>query len=191
MDNFVEPRLKTAASIGCRNRLSRWRTIKTRWQRVLNCTLVGIGESALRTQLRAGRWRTLGARVVVMHNGPLTRRQEEWAALLAAGPGAGLAGRTSLALAGLRDWDDPAVHVLVPRGRTARSAGSVKIVVHETRLPANGQSPDDGIAASHSSSAVSDRRRVVVGERPYRLRSGCRRGSATALDRAAPARRAE
>jgi hypothetical protein len=106
--------------------------------------LVGIGESALRTQLRAGRWRTLGARVVVMHNGPLTRRQEEWAGLLAAGAGAGLAGRTSLTLAGLRDWDDPAVHVLVPRGRTARSAGPVKIVVHETRLPSNGRLPTLG-----------------------------------------------
>ncbi len=96
----------------------------------------GLDRVAVRTQIRAGRWTSLGAKVVVLHNGPLTRQQREWAAVLAAGKGAALGGRTALALAGLRGWEDEAVHVVAPRGYTAPKASGLAIITHETRLPA-------------------------------------------------------
>ncbi len=100
---------------------------------------IGASRATLRKHFRSGRWVTLGSKVVVLHNGPLLRAQREWAALLAAGDHAVLAGRTGLALSGLRGWEDEAVHLLVPRGRDAPRASGLNVVIHETRVPANRQ----------------------------------------------------
>ena len=64
----------------------------------------GIDRWRVRAEVRARRWTPIGGTVVVLHNGPLTQVQREWAAVFATGRGAALAGRTSLARAGLRSW---------------------------------------------------------------------------------------
>lgn len=65
--------------------------------------------------LSAGRWRARGELVVVMHNGPIARRQELWAAILNAGHPAALAARTAAAEHGVSGWDAECIEILVPK----------------------------------------------------------------------------
>jgi hypothetical protein len=96
----------------------------------------GVGRGALQNRLARGRWQRAGRRVVVAHNGPLTRRQCVWAAVLSAGSGAVCSGATAATLAGLRGYDTGPVHVLVPDDRrVSRLPG---MIVHRTSiLPAD------------------------------------------------------
>lgn len=71
--------------------------------------------------------------VVVLHNGPLTRRQQETVAVLAGGRLCALAARTAAARAGLDGWDAELVEVLVPRGTTYPKLRLVEVKVHESR----------------------------------------------------------
>jgi hypothetical protein len=92
--------------------LFRQKQVLTRAQAV-----AAIGRSALRNRLARRYWQRPERAVVVTHNGTLTRDQRIWVALLAAGPGAVCAGRTALALGGLRGYDEPRIHVLIPARR--------------------------------------------------------------------------
>jgi hypothetical protein len=94
---------------------------------------LGTTPSAIRAHLSARRWQPIGKLVVVLHNGPLTRQQREWAAVLTSGRDAALAGRTALGLAGLRGWEVDEVHLVSPRGRTPPRLEDLRVVVHETR----------------------------------------------------------
>lgn len=86
-------------------------------------------------QLRARRWQALGPLVVVTHNGPLTRAQALWVAVLNAGRPAAIAGRTAAEHAGLTGWASPLIHIVVPRGRHVpvlpAAVGAIR--VHESR----------------------------------------------------------
>jgi hypothetical protein len=95
----------------------------------------GLTRGVLRAQLDAARWRMYGPLVVVAHNGPLSRRQACWAAVVAGGPRTRLAGLTALEVAGLTGWSDRRIHVLHPRGTSWYGDSSLGVVVHETRLP--------------------------------------------------------
>lgn len=95
----------------------------------------GMTPDQLRARLGSGRWQALGAVVIVMHNGPLNRRQQWWAGVLAAGKGAVLGGLTALEAAGLRHWTDSSVHVTVLRGSGIAQLPGVPLAVHETRIP--------------------------------------------------------
>ena len=66
----------------------------------------------VRAQIDARRWQLRGREVVILHNGPLTMRQEQWVGVLAQHRGA-LAGLTAAQDLGLSGFDDPLVHVLV------------------------------------------------------------------------------
>ena len=92
-----------------------------------------VGENRLRAQLAAERWRHASPTVVVLHNGPLTLDQQRWAAVLTAGPDAALAGRTALSMAGLRNWEDDGIHVLVPLGHRMTQVPDVRVVFHQSR----------------------------------------------------------
>ncbi len=92
-----------------------------------------VSEGRIRAQLAARRWRTLSSTVLALHNGPLTPSQQRWAAALSAGPDAGLAGRTALELAGLKNWKDESVHVLAPVGTRAPALRDVPLVLHQSR----------------------------------------------------------
>ena len=92
---------------------------------------VGITRHRVRSEVRARRWTLLGPRVVVLHTGPLTRRQWWWVATLHAGPRAALHGHTAAEAAGLAGWERRPVHVLVPRGTHVPPMAG--LIVHESR----------------------------------------------------------
>ena len=95
----------------------------------------GLTPDEVRAFIDGGRWTPLGPLVVALHNGPLDRAQQTWAAVLASGNGAHLAGLTALEASGLRNWTDPKVHVLVPRASGVAELTRVDRIVHETRRP--------------------------------------------------------
>jgi very-short-patch-repair endonuclease len=70
---------------------------------------------------------------VVAHSGPLSGEEELWAAVLAAGRDAVLAGLTAAALDGLTGFESPATHLLVPAARRVRTA-LPGVVVHRSRV---------------------------------------------------------
>lgn len=90
---------------------------------------------ALQHGVESGRWRAVHRGVYVVHNGQLSRSQREWAAVLAAGPGgrAMLGGPSALARFGVRGYEAPAVHVLIP-ARFRDLDPPRGVVVHRTRF---------------------------------------------------------
>ncbi|HTC70915.1 MAG TPA: hypothetical protein VK662_15195 [Acidothermaceae bacterium] len=90
----------------------------------------GYDFGAVRAQIAARRWQARGGEVVVLHNGPLTTRQERWVGVLAQHLGA-LAGITAAQDLGLVGFDDPFVHVLV--GYDARRHQLPGVKVHLSR----------------------------------------------------------
>lgn len=97
-----------------------------------------LSPSALRWKLESGRWQQPCHGVVVAQSGPLSVRQELWAALLWGGRGALLAGLTAARLEGLHGFDEPGIHLLLPATRQVRrgpirSPVRLPIVVHRSR----------------------------------------------------------
>ncbi|HEX5540466.1 MAG TPA: hypothetical protein VFX60_02705 [Micromonospora sp.] len=78
-----------------------------------------LGEGTVRGLIRSGRWRSICRGVLLAGNGRLTRDQQLWVAVLAAGSGAVLAGATAAAEAGVRGLRREPLHVLVPASRHA------------------------------------------------------------------------
>ncbi|WP_433534102.1 endonuclease domain-containing protein [Micromonospora sp. CA-249363] len=78
-----------------------------------------LGDPVVRSRIRTGRWRSICRGILVTGNGRLTRDQQLWVAVLAAGPGAVLAGVTAAAEAGVRGLRREPLHVLVPAERRA------------------------------------------------------------------------
>jgi very-short-patch-repair endonuclease len=79
----------------------------------------------LRWRVTSGRWQQPCQGIVVAHSGPMTQKQQLWAALLWAGKGAVLAGLTAARLDGLegfpgRDNAAQPIHLLVPACRSVR-----------------------------------------------------------------------
>lgn len=79
--------------------------------------VANIGRGRLRTALARGQWRRLCRGVIILHSGQPTWKQAVWAALLAAGPGAILAGRAAAHAAGLRLGDPGPLDVLISASR--------------------------------------------------------------------------
>lgn len=73
-----------------------------------------LGRAALRWRLETARWQRPCHGVVVTHSGPLTPAQRQWAAVLACGRGAALAGLTAARLDGLSGFPDERIHLLIP-----------------------------------------------------------------------------
>ena len=90
----------------------------------------GVTRGHLDAQVAGRRWRQLTSAVYVLHNGPLTERQQWWAATLAVGP---LAGRTSLQAFGIKGWPSSTVEVVVARGAKPVLPDGVDVTVHESR----------------------------------------------------------
>jgi hypothetical protein len=84
----------------------------------------------VRWRLKAGRWQSPLSGVVILHSGPPTRRQREWAATLWAGEGSALCAATAAELNGLRGYSDARIHVCVPGHRRPR--GTPTVVVHRS-----------------------------------------------------------
>ena len=91
----------------------------------------GIESWHVEEHIRALRWRKEAAELVTLHTGPLTPRGELWAAVLGASGQVALGSWTGLALRGLRGWNRPGIHLVVPRG--AKPGYRRGVVVHESR----------------------------------------------------------
>ena len=92
-----------------------------------------LSPKSIRHRVTSGRWRRVHRGVLVAHNGPITGRQRQWIAVLAAGAGAPayLGGLSALISHGLRTIESRAIHVLLPAARKASAPTGV--VVHRTR----------------------------------------------------------
>lgn len=73
----------------------------------------GVDADQVRNRLRSGRWRELTPRVVATTTGELSERQQQWSAVLHAGPRSLLAGLSAAKVHGLKGWDPPLVTVMV------------------------------------------------------------------------------
>lgn len=96
------------------------------------CQHAGVPEGAIRGWCRQGRWVRVAHGIYAARPGDLDADGRRWAAVLAAGPGAALAGATAGALWGIAD-DGGAVEVLLPPGAQRRGAGPW--TVRRTRIP--------------------------------------------------------
>ncbi len=96
-----------------------------------------LSDKALRSRLSSGRWQVGARGVFVAHNGPVTREQLRWIAVLAVGAGrpAVLAGTSALECHGLRGYRGDTVHVLVPAGSRDRDPPAWVAVHRTTHLP--------------------------------------------------------
>ncbi len=100
-------------------RVSDWATLRA----------LGFTRHEVAAQLAACRWQRHGS-AIVLHNGPLTRAEVIAAALINAGPRSVLTSFTAAEVLGLKGWDRPAVHVLVPSRSHVRSILGVPIRTH-------------------------------------------------------------
>jgi very-short-patch-repair endonuclease len=81
----------------------------------------GLTEDQWQWRLDADRWQPLLRGVVVAHTGPVTVRQQAWAAVLTSGPGACLSGDAALLQLGLDVGPLSVLTVAVPYGRSVTS----------------------------------------------------------------------
>lgn len=91
----------------------------------------GVSRWDVRAEVKAGRWQLVGPQTVSNQTGQLDQRGQWWAAVLEVGSQAALDGVTALHAAGLRGFEEPVLHVSMPKsGRPRRWPGTR---VHETR----------------------------------------------------------
>lgn len=69
-----------------------------------------------RREIRAKRWRRIRRDVFVVHNGPLTDEQRQWAALKVAPPGSAISGLTAASIDGLSGFLTEVTYVTIPCG---------------------------------------------------------------------------
>jgi hypothetical protein len=82
-------------------------------------------------EIREQRWQARGNRVIVMHNGELTRVQQWWTGVIHAGPRAVLCGLSAAEAGGLKGWETDVSHVAVGKGVRVPKLDGLK--VHESR----------------------------------------------------------
>lgn len=93
----------------------------------------GMSEAEVLANLEGRRWQRLNDHVIAAHNGPLTRRQEMWAAVVSAPGPVALCSETVLELFGVPGAETEAVHTLVQRGARPLEVLGVTVKVHESR----------------------------------------------------------
>jgi very-short-patch-repair endonuclease len=122
----------------CGDVLERQEQVIARWQ----AAGLGLDQAVLDAELRSRRWRPLYRGVYAAFTGQPPRSSLLWAAVLRAGPDAGLSHHSAAEADGLTDQQSGLVHVTVPVSRQIRfSSRELKldmprIVVHRSaRLP--------------------------------------------------------
>jgi hypothetical protein len=93
---------------------------------------LAFGRQLIARRVKAGRWQVVGPHVVVLHSGPLSRRQQYWAGVLHAGEGAALGSLTALEAEGFTGLGSPEVHVVAPHGTARRDLVTDAVVVRVT-----------------------------------------------------------
>ncbi|MFI7215677.1 DUF559 domain-containing protein [Micromonospora maritima] len=92
-------------------------------------------EKAIRHRVDSGRWRQAHRRVYVTHDGPVDPKAWRWVAVLAAGPAAALGGLTAAQAWGLRRYESPLVHLLLPARHQTRALPPGVRLHRTTALP--------------------------------------------------------
>jgi hypothetical protein len=87
----------------------------------------GLTATEINSEMEALRWARLGVHTVGVTVSRPTGRALWWWALWESGPGAVLDGVTALQAAGLAGWQEPTVHVTVPRGVRAHRLPGVQL----------------------------------------------------------------
>jgi hypothetical protein len=108
-------------------------------QQALGC---GLTDEAIEARL-AGRWRRVHRSIYVVHNGPLSRGSELWAAVLRAGRDAVLSHDAAAEVVGLTDEPARPIHVSVPsarrvsqfRGIVVHRSNRLRLARHPLRTP--------------------------------------------------------
>jgi hypothetical protein len=85
----------------------------------------GFSRGEVRANVRADRWRRLGAHCLHVRPGAMSQEATWWAAVLEGGPRAFLDGETALIAAGLTNFDSRTIRVSVPRGAKIRHRGTI------------------------------------------------------------------
>lgn len=139
-----------------RRRVTRWQVLRTRHS-----------ASEIRAQLDAGRWRRWG-QAIVLHNGPLTRREQFFVAREHGVYGRSmLTSFSALELAGLKGWNRDQAHVLTQRGSRNSQRCPVPVRFHEIR----DREPLHGWA--HGSVQVTRQAAVIAAASLPEARSAC------------------
>lgn len=106
----------------------------------------GCTRSEIAAQLAAQRWQQRGA-AIVLHNGPLTRRQRWRVALLNSPPGAMLTAFTAAEFCGLTGWERDDIHVLASAGARRNQRLGLDVRLHRTVQWPAPRSSDIGVHA--------------------------------------------
>jgi hypothetical protein len=97
---------------------------------------LGLTYVDVRTEVRAGRWRAHGKQTVALHNGPLGLEAKRWRAIWETGERvAALDGVTALHVAGLRNYEDDAIHVSVVHTASVKKLPGVRLHKVIRRIP--------------------------------------------------------
>lgn len=135
---------------------------------------LGFTHHVVRRQVAAGRWQLFGSKVVATTHEVLTRRQTCRAAVLHAGFRAHLGGSTSLEWAGLENWYDPLIHLLVPAGthvspmpgvavhRSHRMSSQDLVVVDGLRVTSPARAALDGARWMRSTNSAAGLIHAVI-----------------------------
>lgn len=112
---------------------------------------MGIVRWEIKAEIRAGRWHRLGPQCVRV--APGDQRTADWhRVLVEVGNGAVLDGVTALIAAGLKNWEEPLVHVAVRKSSTPVKARGA--VVHETRRYEESSVLQDAIPRMNAATAA-------------------------------------
>lgn len=89
---------------------------------------LGVDRNVVSREISADRWQLHGRQTVAVHQRELTQEALRWRALWEVGPGAAvLDGVSALAAAGVRGFEEPLVHVPVPRSVHPKPVPGVRI----------------------------------------------------------------
>jgi very-short-patch-repair endonuclease len=91
-----------------------------------------LSPEAIRHRVASGRWRRAHTGIYLTFTGPSSRAQRHWIAVLAGGRSALLAGASALELSGLRGYQTPTIHLLLPATRTV-TRPPIGVLIHRTR----------------------------------------------------------
>jgi hypothetical protein len=92
----------------------------------------GVTADRIAAQLAARRWRRWGY-AIVLHNGPLSRREQWFVARVHGGTNAVLTAFTAAEARGLTGWERDTAHVLVALGSSGSARCPVPLRLHHTR----------------------------------------------------------
>jgi Protein of unknown function (DUF559) len=118
----------------CQNSQARFAALRQRQSDVVTVAdaVACLGRPHVRWKISTGQWQRPCRGVIVTFSGPLGRAHQEWAALLAAGAGAVLAGLSAARLDGLAGFDTGRIYLLAPASRQVRVQLPPGVVVHRT-----------------------------------------------------------